>query len=345
MILDYVHHTNVGGQQDTLDKIRSFAITQGWAQEAWTTGYRWDTTSPYGFTLADPDGAYLELSSTGYGTQSLIARLECYNSYNNSVPGVGVNMVDTVGYSLIQTLPYCQDRLTFGYDDIVSKVAGMNIGIADYDDLWIYGDDKWIGASLSMDGVYCQHLHFGSFEIYEPNPSQGMCRGYTTYVDDWTWYGYADATSGYVGHPYWVVEGYEYAGTGKRLPSFDIYWDDQSKYNSYNDMKIAWNIWPWDNYFDSGIPYYLRTSYSPFLNIGTCLKTNAFSGKRPMFKQNYWCKRTSDSLWVPVCRSPIYFLNTAGLTIGEVITYGLEEFICFPFGPYQSPLGMAVQIA
>lgn len=346
-VLNYVHHSNVAGQLDTLDKIRSFAVAQGWTQGAWVTGNRWDYITPYGFTITDSDAAYLELTGASYGSQTNIAKLQTILSPTDSVPGVHISMASATGYTLQDDQPYAQNAYTFvNNSGFTQLIAGMNIGTATYDDLWIYGDSHWIGASLSMDGVFCQHLHFGSFHMYESSPTQGVCRGHTVYNDPWLWQSYLTVLGG---QAYWPYYNGEYLSSqGRSNPSFDMYWDSRSQFVSSIFIYVTYNVWPWDvaNSQSDTYKYLSASGYSnPFLNLGGCLRANSFSGKRLMLRQNYWCQRQSDSVWVPVCKTPIYFLNTAGLTIGETLTYGSEEFLTFPFGPYQSPIGMAVQIA
>lgn len=344
-VLNYVHHINVNGYIDTLDKIRQFAVAQGWTQEVWQSGYRWDMISPYGFTIVDANHGYLCLSVTGYGTQSLIVRMESFLDTEGR-DTLNMCMADSAVVDLEQTHPYAQHRITHGNSDFQSSIGGMNIGEAVYDDLWVYGDSKWIGASLSMDGVFCQHLHFGSFHMFDASPTQGQTVGLTLHLGDVPWSSWA--TNLQVSPPYWNgYRGQYFGGGGRNTTAHDIYWGGRSCFYSTTVNYKRSNIFPWDdvNLADTYLWAGGAFGNDCYLNLGAALRANNFGGKRLLLRQVHFIQRSSDSLYEPVCKTPIYFLNFSGLTIGEVITQGSEQFMTFPFGPYSSRLGLAVQIA
>ena len=348
------------GGYDTIDKVRTFAVSQGWVQNQWLTGTDWDDSSPYGFTVSDSNACFLELSSGGYGTgggtQDLEVRIQHTRSnYGEQEHYLFLNMTNGGDYTVQQALPWAQNgRTAVNLYNYYTNDMGMHIGDATYDDLWIFGDDKFIIASLSMDGIFCQQFLFGSMHMFEDNPTEGACRGLhmmtRQYPDEEApmWQYWSDDNIGYPAH--WP--GFRGIYADARLPTFDIYWDGGSAILPHNAFSLGCNLWLQDTFADSGpTPRYLQGAGDSqsgnfvFLNVGECLKANYYSNKRPMLRMVYFGKRSSDSVWVPICKSPYYFLETAGLTIGETLTYGSEEFIVFPVGPYYSPIGIAVQIA
>lgn len=353
-VLAYAHHQNVAGGLDTIDKVRTFAVAQGWVQNVWLTGYSWDTSSPFGFTVVDANSCFLELSSDGYGSQSLEVRIQ--HQKRDATHYLLMNMSDGNDYALEQRLPWAQNEKTADnlYDyQTRGGPAGMNIGTDTYDDLWIFGNDKFIMAVLSMDGIFCQQFMFGTMIMFEDDPTEGDMRGLHMVSRDYPndsyplWSTWEDG----VGWPaHWP--GFRGIYADGRYPCFDIYWDGGSAILPHGAFSLTCNMWLIDDsYSDADIPEYLHgvgdsmTDGKPFLNLGRCLKANAYSNKRPMLRQVYFGKRSSDSVWIPICKTPYYFLNTAGLSIGEQLTYGAETFLCFPVGPYYSPIGIGMQIA
>lgn len=354
-VLNYAHHTSVAGGYDTVDKVRTFAVAQGWVQNEWITGYSWNMSSPYGFTVVDPYGCFLELSSPGYGSQNLEVRVQHQKASGCSTHYLFCNMTNGSAYAINSTCPWAQNGLTaVNVASYYTDNHGMNIGNATYDDLWIFGDDKFIMAVCSMDGVFCQQFLFGSMHMFKTNPTEGACRGFHMMTRDYPdddcpeWQYWESANVGYPAH--WP--GFNGLYADNRYPAFDIYWDGGSTIVPHNAWSMSVNLWLRDDFSDTAeVPAYLSgvgdsmSGALVIMNVGNCLKTNAYSNKRPMLRMVHFGKRSSDSLWIPICKTPYYFLNTAGLSIGEVLTYGSEEFMCFPIGPYYSPIGIGVQIA
>lgn len=363
-VLNYAHHQNVNGGIDTLDKVRTFAVAQGWTQEQWIDGYRWDTSSPFGFTVADANAGLLELSSNGYGSQTLECRMQIVYSSGRGVYYLNMGMTDGTHWTDQQyPEPWAQNNKTYrlSESDGYTTEPAMHIGTATYDDLWIFGDDKWICAVLSMDGVYVQYFHFGSMHMFEDTPTQGDCRGmtmHTLYNTDHEWYRWDDLNASLnkcTTLPAWWPGFRSMDGAGwVHWAVFDFYWDSSSAIGDSGSTYIVGNIFPYDDYGDADQTY-LRAGLGigatnggynyPFMNLGECLQNNVYSNKRVMMRQVYTARRSSDGLWVPVCKTPCYFLNPAGLSIGETLTYGSEQFMCFPIGPYYSEIGVAFQIA
>jgi len=359
-VLNYVYHQNVAGGRDTLDKVRTFAVAQGWTQEEWVDGYAWDDSSPFGFTIVDADAAFLELSSGGYGsgsgTQNLVARLEHLQIPTCSNHRLMLNMTNGSAYTLQSDSPIVQNQATSVGCSRYYLYGAMHIGEATYDDLWLFGNDKVIVGILSMDGIYVQHFWFGSFIPFEDDPTEGAGRGLhmntREYPDDtcpeWQYWSEDGGQIGWA--PYFP--GFRSLYAGNRIPAIDFYWDGASIIQPYNACSLNINLWLDDTgQTTDKTPVYLsgifdsQTGYEVFLNVGPCLRTNSYSNKRPMLRAVYFGKRSSDSVWQPFCKTPFYFLNTAGLTIGQTLTYGSEQFLCFPIGPYHSPIGVGMQIA
>lgn len=353
-VLNYVHHQSVAGGYDTVDKVRTFAVSQGWVQNEWITGYSWDYSSPYGFTVVDANGCFLELSSSGYGSQSLEARIQHNYRSDCGTNYLFVNMSNGDDYTIQNTLPWSQNTKTrTGVSGWYSSGWSMHLGNATYDDLWIFGDEKFIMAVCSMDGIFCQQFFFGSMIMFQDDPTEGDCKGMhfvqRAYPNEDCplWSSWTENFDGYPAH--WSSVMGIYADW--RNVAMDIYWDGGSTIGELGQWSLGWNMFPWDSMSDSSIPLYLdgvgtnQPGLVPILNLGQCLRTNSYSNKRPMFRQTHFGKRSSDSVWEPICKTPYYFLNTSGLTIGQQLTYGSEEFLCFPIGPYYSPVGIAMQIA
>lgn len=351
-LLAYTKHLNVVGARQTIDYIRQFAVAQGWTQEQWQDGYRWDMSDPYGW-IADSDHAYLCLSSTGYGTQSLIARIQSHP--NNGSPGMYVRMSSNTTITVERNMPYHQNSLSpapNNDDPIYTAYEGMHVGNAAYDELYIFGNDKFICAVLNMDGVFCQALYFGTHIMLEANPSQGQTHGQGYIVDydgDHRWYNWRVADSVYT--PWWPgwrgLDGLGYLA----MPTMDIYYNSREQMNdnsgSPNISRLRHNMAPYDamgsdppdDIWSTGAPV-----PTPYLNLGQCIAANSFSGKRPMMRITYFIEKL-DSTWQPVCQSHWFFVRFEGLQIGEILSYGPQQYMVLPVHSYSQEWGVAFRIA
>lgn len=350
MLLNYIQHQNVSGGVDTLDKVRQFAVAQGWTQEEWRSGEGWEYASD-GTWETDTDCAYLCLSSTGQGTTSLIARLQLLRNRSHSeLPYFHIAMSSNTTYTTsTYSAPYCQNAITHVETASYSHAKAMHIGTATYDNLYIFGNDHWICAVLDMNGVFCQIFHFGQYEMFDSNPTDGQCCGFyghTVYNQDTEWWKYDASTAAgstrnnylpFWGSPLWVADG------GFSFETFDMYWDGSDQGDASN---IYYNIFPGLNYTSSDDRLDVtNVTYQLILNLWDALNVNGWSGRRVMSKMTILCKYATDGTIKPVCKSPMYVTKFSGLAMAEQITYGSDTYMMFPIVDITDQIGVGFRIA
>lgn len=371
MLLDYQTHLNVSGGVDLVDKIRSFAVSKGWVQEEWRSGYDWledpEENGHYIWT-ASSNCCYLCLSSSGYGSTSLIIGIAItHSSIGDGEDYLHISVKTSTTYSAYNSLhPFCQNVLS--PNSLVynrERYSGMHLGTANIDRIWIFGDSKYIAMIADMDGTFCNALHFGQLEMFESSPTNGAMYGFTYQYyggEAFTWQDHMTEDSrGEFGVPWWPSVYSLYLQ--QRQSSMDICWDDVDAdgttsinsgipyttigcniYLPYSGPGALQNVRPYQYYCND--LYGRETNILVTLpNLIPAINLNAFSNKRTMLKPIYFKVSSIDSSMVPICKGNYYFMMFSGLEIGETLTYGTEQYLVFPLSGITCPYGVAFRIA
>lgn len=370
LVTESIVTSGLTSPQKVLQEIVTFAKARGWTEETGggvgvehkKTDSLWDTTSPYNGWEAG-DGDMYTLSSTGYGSQNLICRLERRGSH------IHLGMLSDKDYTVQQDHPVRQNvkvRLLYqNYSaswDTNNFRAGWSINDGSAQKLYLYGDSTWIMAVLDIDGIYHTHMHFGSLD---PVVSSGQTELDTCGSQLVMIYDTGGTIHGAGALYYSIWSDYVYVGhhssdkctgafMGTRAPlysssfyghSFGYYYESEDKVvnsgNSANgDTKYLFEYRLHDA--DGA-----GTSTHIFPNVEELLNANNFSGKRPMFKQIYFQERNVDAQYQPVAYSPVWFINFDGLDGGDLLTYGTETYRVFPVGSkaFSDACGIAVRTA
>ncbi|WP_028320373.1 hypothetical protein [Desulfatiglans anilini] len=335
MLLNYVEQANPTGIKDVLDKIRAFAVSQGWVQEEWQQDKLWNTSSPYGW-LNDSNGDYLCLSSLGYGSQSLIAKLELRVAGPDMGPTICCNMCSSKEYTLSSAYPFRQNtKVDLNQVPNSSGFYGWSLPASQMERIWIFGDEKWICALVNINGSIFNLMHFGSFEMFDDNPTEGDVTG----------------RIGMWGYPHKEWDDFV-AGSALFSGFFSQIGLNRESVSGY--FQRPFGIWfggrdltLYPNNAIGGTLYEeQKLSVFAFIHqYQNALVRNNFSGRRVLLKQVYFHKRAEDSVWEPICQTPCYFCNFQGLSPGELLVYGDEEYLVFPVGPYTTDRGIAFRVA
>lgn len=321
------------GPQKVIQEIVTFAKAQGWTEETGgaaglehkKTNSIWDISSPYGWIAGDGD--FYTLTSTGYGSQNLIVRLERRGSR------IRIQMSSQKDYSLISTMPSRQTallqnddfNLTYDTDDYG---LGWSINTGTANNLYLYGDVTWIMAVLDIDSIFYTHAHFGSLDPIESSPTQLECAGKMSFMvsNKTLWSEYVNYTGQVSGSSeIWAAFiANKIEPTGGNGYAFGYYYESEDKTISNNtETRYLFKFKGYDN---AGY----GTQGGIMGNYTYCINQNNFSGKRPMLKELYFYRRNSDSQWVPVAFSPIYIIEFNGLTPAQQLSYGTEIYRVFP---------------
>lgn len=354
-ILNYSVLNSPSGPQAIMNLIRTFAVAQGWVQDEWRPDESWDATTPFGWISNTGNADWLQLTSTGYGSQNLIVALDRQYS------GIQMSMRTQTSYSTIDTRPVLQNplmRTIYGGDWRFQSNPteydcdwGWQLDEGSMDKAWVFGNEKFILCVVSIDGLYYTHMFFGSLEIWEDNPTQGEFYGYQAiaeaynyrYRTAWTWHSGATYFA-----PAFSPRRQYFGATGSTLYHYTthIYYDNREITSSTIGSTVAY-------YMKQTIRkgYMIPQYYNPFqgdANRGygqDVLTYNGYSGRRPLLKDVHFYVRQSDSVICPLGTSWVYFFDNTGVEPGSTLTYGTKQFIVFPIKTYADSCGFAVRIA
>jgi len=321
-----------------LDNIVTFATARGWTTLESKIGQK----CAVGATLvwsADANRGYICLQKQGYTNQSLLVKLETIQAGM-----INVMMCSSSSYDQANICPSMQYGLAQGHSQSYETFTftGMSIKETANQKMWLFGNDKWLCCVVTTDGTYTTFLHFGSYEMFEADPTEGQLCGWQgiygvtspVIYNQWEDYTATDAVKcAFLRN---IVYSYTWGGGYFGGPSFMFRYESEDK--CYNN-ELNYSIWGFGK-------FKYTTAPAEFLaNFDECLTVNGFSGRRTMMKQILSYKRNADSVWVPVARSPFYVCNFLGCTIGETLTYGSEQYMVFPICTVSDTAGIAFRIA
>lgn len=354
MLLDYTTYNNVSGANDFFDKLRLWAVSKGWYQEEWRTGYLWDSNNHW---VSDSRGRFLILSKSGYGTQNLIVSLATSIESTYNCFGITGCMRSQVSYNDTSESkhPVGQNSICGGvhnqssgyYSNKESQTGGFDLGESfTIPKVWFFAGPHWIAAFAKMNDEFCQWLHFGSCEMFEDSPTLGQCFGMYSRIYNYTGQGYQYPWE-WTNYQYGLSTGYymspgsvSYVGlyATNRWCGFDMYYDGHGFYNTSHTLGAQGR----SNCHQSFA--YMISTYPPLLDVSVALKANHYSAKRPMIKPTFSYERASDSIYVPIAKAPFYIMNTAGLQIGQQLDFDGSSYLAFPTPTIYNTHGIAICI-
>lgn len=316
-VVNKVTFTNVSSAIGVLDKIRTTAVSWGWAQNEWRDGYIFDATGDQ--WAVDVNGGYLCLTSTGQGgSQNLIAKLAVDKAYADATRyDMMASMCTSTSYSLTSSsFPVYQNTAGLPNSPVARNQYGWSLPSGNISQIWIMGNAQYICVVANCDGVLYQIMEFGSYEMRDPTPT--VQNGS---ISDWTVVG---STSGewsdYVNYtPQGVAVINNVPSVTKSGNSNEPYW--------FND-GIPYNNWYQTVKRNVGLGGSNYKSFTP--NYDLCFSTGDNSGRRFMMKNTILYIRSSDGLIVPVSETFASLLNGLGLQPAQSLFYGTDEYIIFP---------------
>jgi len=318
-LLNYVYHAAPTSHKDVLSKFRTFAFDQGWTIDSYQVSKDW--TGSWVAGTSD----FLQISSTGYGTQDIINRFhfegtgvdplaeECY--FSGTKPGFGTP-------ASIATIPVKQDQLSASGNLSIGLPSGAHIGC------WFFGNDKILIAVDQVTTTFAIFWICGSIEMFDPSQD---C--FVSFTSLWKYYVFEKYYNAGSNPSAWSSPWFDTIATG--TTSTCRYWWDGAARN-YTEIKISSGF----TYDDSPNPNGVG-----FTKLSYAVQANAFSGKRVLIKPTVFGKIASTGLWYPVGTLPLYNMVYSGLTFGEQLDYGGETYICFPNCFQSRKYGTAFRIA
>ena len=308
-----------------LEDLKDFAVARGWNNDDYQTDVQWGWDGGQYDWIAGT-GDFLQISSTGYGSQKLRYRFYAIAGTGEHI--VTWNLVHP-SYNAVDnaksTLPYkttdhhCVSEAVYMQD--------MSLPNSTFPGSWFIGNDRFIAweaecvtSSVLVSGA------IGTFDLmleYQNIANELACR--------WP---------GFYRHPATKYSDWETSPEAFTAPNallgsaqnadYIIYWAAQGCAGSGTDnsyLKYATTCCPYSG--DEPTSW----SNSQFGRDNYIVKygANAYSNKRVLVKPKILL-RDSDGKWMPAGTMPLYNLPYQGLSMGDQITYGGRTFICFPNG-------------
>ena len=164
MILNEQIHYSVNGMADAFDKLRQFAIAQGWTVDYWAPNSAWDSSSPYGWISGSETN--LQLFSDGYGNQGMVYRLRMVPTgvsdpaENKFYPFI--TQTADRHHSLIATHPAAQNTLA----PPSNYTNSQSMPLSTFDSMYLYGNEKFISMTLKVTSMSVITVTIGTIELF-----------------------------------------------------------------------------------------------------------------------------------------------------------------------------------
>lgn len=322
-IYNYTIHTNPAGGKDALTKLRTFLIAQGWRSEDYRTSVRWQYVSPGVYQWASGDDDFCQMFSNGYGHQSIRMRfrVEYDSGYTNHYKFHSSMLAPTDDGSIDYSNgnhPQQQGEWTLGYTRSLSVPSGT------FNELYLFGNNKWCLIGFRCTATTFIQFNFGTPELYPEyrNTTELMMR-FPGQVTEQSYYRWDGLDSG-------LYQGYFYPPWSHRTSSthdFLYYGGDAQNYNG-----ALLNM-----------GFYNGTEYHYWNGFPNVRQVNSWSGKRLMMRPDMFVKNASLT-WEPIGHHPAWALPVSGLALGEVISYGNDDYMTFPAPVYGLENGFGIRV-
>ncbi len=164
---------------------------------------------------------------------------------------------------------------------------------------WFFGNDKFICVVTKLDSTYVEYFTFGSIELVDTSETEGNFIGVSRTSSAQEWF---DKTAN---NPF-------------DNSSNTVFYNGAQKSSS----DAGWNFHMLENN---------QFSNQKFFSYGALILQNDYSEIRPITKQIMYVEDSVDSQWFELGDSWVYRMKNNGLSIGETVKYGVEEYLVFPY--------------
>lgn len=312
-VLNYRIHNSVADHKDFFNKLKEWAVDQGWTLNVYQQNKSWASIGggQYGWVAGSED--YMELRSSGYGSQAMQFRFRQLNTgtSNNRFMEIGA-FYGTLGYDTLSSV-HPVNRASGAITNWNGTYRFVGLSSETMPTVWFFGNNKVIICVIKHNGTFIQTFVFGSIDVINSGETQGFyC---VANLNTTEWYDLISVC------PF-----------DQKLTSL-IYYNSVAK-------VVA----------DYGISFYALDGVTPassaFISYAKgSMRNHNFTSNRPMFRQDIYIKDTVDSRWFHLGYYPIYRLHTTNLLIGQEITYGSEKYLVFPWNEYNvKTYGFAIRI-
>ena len=304
-ILNYQANNNVSNPSDFVDKLRDFALANGWTLFEQYKNLAWTQSGTYGFNTASPGENYVELHTSDYGGNIFKFRIRCRNTASASSDNISIDfgvhkyIADADKWNTASsTHPFQQSKneTAIRYDTFSCKAT-------DIPTVWFFGNSKVIYFAIKYDGVFCDTLGFGILEMVDTTEGLGW------------WVSDAEA-------PGWSTKNYTKGGLTIQYVRPGSTISDTGSSNGSGLIRKDW----WFTKNTASLPI----TNSRFFSASKLLANNPHSSIKPALQNWFFYNDDGIGIWRPYAKNWHIHLNTYGLLIGEQIKYGSEKYITFP---------------
>lgn len=316
-VMAYEIHSDVATHHDVFEKLKDFAVTQGWTLNLYhKNNVQWSHSGGGVYAFNAGTESYLELESNGYGNQTLQFRIRVENSLTDSLneyvrigPFNALTNTRNVNSSQHPTL-----TSTGGAPWMLTSTQAYSYKPTDISKIWIAGNDKFLILVSQFSSDYYSIIMFGSLEVEDPTTTQGnfLCFESTSTSSSFKWYN----TGGTLGLD---------QGTGHVM-----YDNDDNPFRS----SLQWSQ-------NSGTANPTGGAY----RYARAIAANTWTVNRPQRKAEYLLQRDSDSLFFYMGKCPVFRMDVSNIEPGSLITYSTEKYIVFPAIHRDRHKGISIRVA
>lgn len=306
-VLNLTTHDAVTGIHDYVEKLKDFAVAQGWTQHDFLQNVQFQSGS--GFIAGSE--SFLQISTTGHGSQSIFVRIRAEASGVDPLSEtLTLGMHKTNTYSNSGSHPVAQ-----GNWNGTTLSPGTSYSPTSIPMLWLFGNDKVIHTVAQHSNTQVVFQSFGSLELFDSTYTDGefACRTSSTLQK---WYNNAQT---------WPLDG-----------GISVYVNGIEESNFFSsDVVLSYR---------ATASTVTNGSYGHSAN--SLEGTNGFSERRILEKQMVSVIDTGDGLFFPLGQTWAYRAYSADLPIGQEISFGSKKFLVFPNANNASrSIGVAFRIA
>jgi hypothetical protein len=307
---------NITDLYSWLNELKLFAVAQGWTAPKHEQNKEWIWTgSQYDFVANSEH--FLELTSSGYGSQTLHFRFRCQATGSDP----DAEFVDLSGFDGDDTgldhASAVHPVLRDGAGHTRFHTQGrISLPTATIPRTWFFGNDKFILAVQKVDSTFVNMMCFGSLELFNTSgETEGFFMGSPQIGAFQTWYSHLEVCPLDLAQLGTIF----YNGGGVSTANYGYNFVMSPAGNSHINGRFA--------------------------SYGRIVRENSFSSVRPIVKQIIYFKDT-DLLWLPLGTIWIYRVYNKNLLMGEIVEMGAKKYVTFPNGRQNERYtGIAVQIA
>lgn len=352
MLLSHIHHSSPSGGRDMLDKLATFALAQGWTVELQANVTWEDTGGSYYDWVSGGDNYFLQIRSTGYGSQDLTYRF-WIDPQSSADDWMFYNPVKA-GFSSyshsVSTNPVWQDiwkgKESLVYDSY--RFDWLSLPHSTFSDVWLVGNDKVLAVHMKVSSTHIISFAVGTFELITElqslSGSEGQCHWSGSYAncDNAIW---SNIDSHIVQWSNCWAHASFVSPTGLGADKV-IFWRGAHRNTSASGQ-------PGDHYrinmrgereVDPGME---GAAYHTHFNVlPDCCVFNDWTQKWTLMRPTVYLSNTlADGTFIAAGWLPMYYLRWTNLVAGDIIKFGLEEYIVFPTLLITSPYGIAYRVS